>query len=90
MVTDDHWTSGASCLFTRSTSNHSTLSTQMNQEQLIRCIEQQLDDLSYLNEYLFNDWCDRLYTENDEPIVERFTVKVLNQLTSLVSSCDEN
>lgn len=62
----------------------------MNQEQLIRCIEQQLDDLSYLNEYLFNDWCDQLYTENDEPIIKRFTVKVLNQLTSLVNECDAN
>lgn len=60
----------------------------MTQEQLIRCIEQQLDDLSYLNEDLFNEWCDRLYTENDEPIVERFTLKVLNQLTSLVSDYD--
>lgn len=62
----------------------------MNQEQLIRCIEQQLDDLSYLNEDLFNDWCNKLYTENDEPIVKRFTLKVLNQLTSLVYSCDAN
>ena len=62
----------------------------MNQEQLIRCIEQQLDDLSYLNEDLFNDWCELLYTENDEPIVKRFTLKVLNQLTSLVYSCDAN
>ena len=60
----------------------------MNQDQLIRCIEQQLDDLSYLNEHLFNDWCDRLYTENDEPIVERFTVKVLNQLTQQVFDHD--
>lgn len=60
----------------------------MTQEQLIRCIDQQLDNLSYLNEHLFNEWYDRLYTENDEPIVERFTVKVLNQLTSLVSSLD--
>jgi len=60
----------------------------MNQDQLIRCIEQQLDNLSYLNEHLFYDWCDRLYTENDEPIVERFTLKVLNSLTSLVSSLD--
>lgn len=60
----------------------------MNQDQLIRCIEQQLDDLSYLNEYLFDDWCHQLYTENDEPIVERFTLKTLNSLTSLVSSLD--
>lgn len=62
----------------------------MNQDQLIRCVEQQLDDLSYLNEDLFNDWCELLYTENDEPIAERFTVKVLNQLTSFVYSCDEH
>ena len=60
----------------------------MNQDQLIRCIEQQLDDLSYLNEDLFNDWCDQLYTENDEPIVERFTLKVLNQLTQQVFDYD--
>ncbi len=60
----------------------------MNQDQLIRCVEQQLDDLSYLNEHLFNDWCEKLYTEDDEPIVKRFTLKVLNQLTSLVSSLD--
>ena len=60
----------------------------MNQDQLIRCIEQQLDDLSYLNEYLFDDWCHQLYNENDEPIVKRFTLKVLNQLTQQVSDHD--
>lgn len=61
----------------------------MTQEQLIRCIEQQLDDLSYLNEYLFNDWCNKLYTENDEPILEKFTVKVLTQLTQDVYDNDD-
>lgn len=61
----------------------------MNQEQLIRCIEQQLDDLSYLNEDLFDNWCNRLYTENDEPILEKFTVKVLTQLTQDVYDNDD-
>ena len=60
----------------------------MKQEQLIRCIEQQLDDLSYLNEELFNDWCNKLYTEDDEPILEKFTAKVLTQVTQDVYSND--
>jgi len=59
------------------------------QEQLIRCIEQQLDDLSYLNEGLFNDWCDKLYTEDDEPILEKFTAKVLTQVTKDVEKNDD-
>lgn len=60
----------------------------MTQDQLLRCIEQQLDDLSYLNEELFNDWCDKLYTEDDEPILEKFTVKVLTQVTQDVYDND--
>lgn len=61
----------------------------MSQEQLIRCIEQQLDDLSYLNEELFNDWCNQLYTEDDEPIFEKFTAKVLTQVTQDVYDNDD-
>jgi len=60
----------------------------MKQEQLVRCIEQQLDDLSYLNEELFNDWCNKLYTEDDERIIEKFTVKVLTQVTKDVEKND--
>ena len=60
----------------------------MSQEQLVRCIEQQLDDLSYLNEELFNDWCNKLYTEDDEPILEKFTAKVLTQVTKDVEKND--
>jgi len=61
----------------------------MTQAQLIRSIEQQLDDLSYLNEELFNDWCNQLYTEDDEPILEKFTVKVLTQVTQDVYNNDQ-
>ena len=61
----------------------------MKQDQLVRCIEQQLDDLSYLNEELFNDWCNKLYTEDDEPILEKFTAKVLTQVTQDVEKNDD-
>lgn len=67
----------------------SMVEVEMSQAQLIRCIEQQLDDLSYLNEELFNDWCNKLYTEDDEPIIEKFTVKVLTQVTQDVEKNDD-
>jgi hypothetical protein len=55
---------------------------EMDQEQLIRCIEQQLDNLSYINEDLFNQYCD-LYYDNDEPIVELFTPELLVKLEEI-------
>lgn len=42
----------------------------MDQEQLIRCIDQQLDNLSYLNESAFNYWCGILYEDDDETRIE--------------------
>lgn len=42
----------------------------MNQEQLNRCIEQALDNLSHYNEMLFNYWCSELYEDDDETIIE--------------------
>jgi hypothetical protein len=56
------------------------------QAQLIRQIEQQLDDLSYLNEDLFNYWCDELfYPDNeDEMIPEKCTLEVLLELRQIV------
>ena len=53
----------------------------MDQAQLIREIEQQVDNLSYLDEDLFNQYCDKYYDENDEPIVELFTPQLLQELT---------
>ncbi len=42
----------------------------ISQEQLHRCIEQQLDNLSYLNEMVFNYWCNILYESDDETKVQ--------------------
>jgi hypothetical protein len=61
---------------------------KMNQDQLIRTIEQELDNLSYFNEMLFNCWCDELYDENSEPIVEKFTPTVLTQIQEDVYNND--
>lgn len=88
MVTDDHWTSGASRLFARSTSNHSTLPTQMTQEQLIRCIEQQLENLAHFDEDLAWEYECALYYDSDQPIVENFTPKLLTELENLILQLD--
>lgn len=58
------------------------------QEQLVRSIEQQLDNLSCFNEMLFGFWCNELYTEDDEPILEKFTPEVLSQIEQDVYNND--
>lgn len=60
------------------------------QEQLIREIEQQLDNLSCFNEMLFDYWCTELYTDDDEPITEKFTSEVLQQITKDVEENDND
>ena len=60
----------------------------MDQAQLIREIEQQVDNLSFLDEDLFNECCDKYYDENDEPIVELFTPQLLQELTTHVLELD--
>jgi hypothetical protein len=52
----------------------------MNQDQLIRSIEQLMDNLSFINEDLFNQYCDKYYDEDDEPIIELFTSQLLKEL----------
>lgn len=60
----------------------------MTQEQLIRSIEQQLENLMTLDEDLEYQYeCD-LYYDNDEPIQECFTPELLEELTSLVYELD--
>lgn len=57
----------------------------MDKEQLIRCIDQQLDDLSYLNENAFNYWCSVLYEEDDETrILDQWTRQTLYHLECAV------
>ncbi len=50
----------------------------MNQDQLNRNIEQALDNLSFLNEMLFNFWLSELYEDDDETmIVSMWNVETL-------------
>ena len=66
----------------------------MNQEQLIRSIEQQLENLMTLDadlEYQYE--CDLYYFENEDdgptkPIVELFTLELLKELEDLVYQLD--
>ena len=57
----------------------------MNQEQLIRSIEQQLENLMLLDEDLAYQYeCDLYYADNvAEPITENFTPELLTELESV-------
>ena len=50
------------------------------QTQLIRSIEQQLENLMSLNEMVLDYWMSELCDENDELIPEKCTEEVLSQL----------
>ena len=43
----------------------------MNQAQLIRSIEQQLDNLQSINQMIFDYWLSELCDENDELIPQK-------------------
>ena len=60
------------------------------QEQLVRSIEQQLENLAYFNEELAYEYENDLYYSDfmDEPIVERFTPELLKELEDLVYELD--
>jgi hypothetical protein len=65
----------------------------MTQEQLIRSIEQQLENLMLLDEDLSWEYeCELYYDCNDDeepqPIVEKFTPELLTQLENLVYQLD--
>ena len=67
----------------------------MNQEQLIRCIEQQLENLMLLDEDLEYQYeCELYYDCNDDeepkPIVENFTPELLVKLEKLVYELDND
>ena len=55
----------------------------MNQEQLIRSIEQRLEDLMFYDSDLSYDYECELYC-NDEPITELFTPQLLKQLEHII------
>ena len=52
----------------------------METAQLIRSIEQQLDNLQSLNQMQFDYWLSELCDENDELIPEKCNEQVLSQL----------
>ena len=60
------------------------------QEQLIREIEQQLENLMHFDDDLAYDYeCELYYPDNDdEPIVEKFTPELLKELEDLVYQLD--
>ena len=65
----------------------------MTQEQLIRSIEQQLENLMLLDEDLSWEYeCELYYDCNEDeepqPIVEKFTPELLTQLENLVYQLD--
>ena len=67
----------------------------MNQAQLIRSIEQQLENLMLFDEDLAYEYeCDLYYDCNEDeepqPIVENFTSEVLEELTQLVYELDND
>ena len=53
---------------------------EMDSAQLLRSIEQQLDNLQSLNQMQFDYWLSELCDENDELIPEKCTEQVLSQL----------
>lgn len=60
----------------------------MTQEQLVRCIEQQLDNLQSLNQMQFDYWLSELCDEDDELISEKCNQQVLSQLEKDVYNND--
>jgi hypothetical protein len=62
----------------------------MNQEQLIRSISQQLENLMTLDEELSEKYDAHCFYPNTdyEPIVERFTPELLKELEDLVRKLD--
>ena len=62
----------------------------MDQTQLIRSIEQQLENLAHFDDDLAYDYeCNLYYADNDdEPIVEEFTPELLKELEDLVYQLD--
>lgn len=58
-------------------------------EQLIRSIEQQLENLMSLDDDLAYQYeCDLYYADIDEPIPELFTPELLKELEDLVNELD--
>jgi len=64
----------------------------MDQAQLIRCIEQQLENLAHFDAELAYQYEDDLYSgdDMDEPIIDNFTTELLKELEQIVYALDCN
>lgn len=62
----------------------------MDQAQLIRSIEQQLENLMTLDDDLAHDYDLLLYDDQEQPIINNFTPQVLEQLTQIVYELDND
>jgi len=64
----------------------------MTQDQLVRSIEQQLENLMHFDDDLAYEYeCNLYYADKiDEPIVERFTPELLKELEDLVYRLDND
>ena len=64
----------------------------MIQDQLIRSIEQQLENLAHFDDELAYDYeCDLYYADKiDEPIIEKFTPELLKELEQTVYQLDND
>ena len=60
----------------------------MTQEQLIRSIEQQLDNLQSLNQQQFDYWLSEICDEDDELIPDKCSEQVLNLILQDVYNND--
>jgi hypothetical protein len=58
------------------------------QAQLISSIDQQIENLSFLDEELTYHYESNYYDDNDEPIVELFTPDLLKEVTDWVNKLD--
>jgi hypothetical protein len=64
----------------------------MTQDQLIRSIEQQLENVMHFSDELSDKYHQYMYypDTDDEPIVERFTPELLKELEDLVYRLDND
>lgn len=66
------------------------MNLHINQAQLIRSIEQQLENLMTLDDDLAHDYDLILYDDQEQPIINNFTPQVLEQLTQIVYELDND
>ena len=56
------------------------MTTQLIQTEMNNAIAQGLDQLNNLNQQVFDFWYSELFDENDDPIMEMWTDKTLNEI----------